>query len=85
VRVQSEGEGKMHFCCCTFRAFFFAEKDDRFLLLYLGTSPANSGIIESIFFDEPVAQKITVEELSTPETIKLDLLLQTKTLSEKVN
>ena len=52
--------------------------------LCLGTSPANSGTIESVFFDEAVGQKIIVEELTTPETLKLDLLLQTKTLSDKV-
>ncbi len=51
----------------------------------LGTSPANSCTGESVFFDEPVQQKIIVQELTTPETIKLDLLIQTKTLSEKVN
>ncbi len=50
--------------------------------MYLGTS---SGTIESVFFDEPVPQKIIVQELTTPETIRLDLLIQTKTLSEKVN
>jgi hypothetical protein len=56
----------------------------RFLLLYLGTSPANSGTIESVVFDETIPQKIIVQELTTPETIKFDLLIQTKTLSEKV-
>ncbi len=53
--------------------------------LYLGTSSANSYTIESVFFDEPIPQKIIVQELTTPETIKLDLLIQTKTLSDKVN
>jgi hypothetical protein len=52
---------------------------------FLGTSPADSGTIESVFFDEPVPHKIIVQELTTPETVKLDLLIQTKTLSEKVN
>ena len=53
-------------------------------VFYLGTSPANSGTIESVFFDEVVTHKIVVQELTTPETLKLDLLLQTKTLSDKV-
>lgn len=48
--------------------------------IYLGTSPANSGTIESVFFDEPISQKIIIKS----DTIKLDILLQTKTLSEKV-
>ncbi|CAF2761299.1 unnamed protein product [Rotaria sp. Silwood2] len=48
------------------------------------SSPANSGTVESVFFDEPVPQKIIVQELTTPETIKLDLLIQTKTLIEKM-
>jgi hypothetical protein len=48
--------------------------------LFLGTSP-----VESVFFDEALPQKIIVQELTTPETIKLDLLIQTKTLSDKVN
>lgn len=38
-----------------------------------------------MFFDEVIPQKIIVQELTTPETLKLDLLIQTKTLSEKVN
>ena len=58
--------------------------EKRSLVLSSGASPADSGTIESVFFDEPTAQQITVHELSTPETVKLDLLLQTKTLSEKV-
>ena len=48
---------------------------------FKGTSPANSG---SVFFDESVPEKISVQQLTTPESIKLDLLLQTKSLSEKV-
>ncbi|CAF4689622.1 unnamed protein product, partial [Rotaria sp. Silwood1] len=48
------------------------------------SSPANSGTVESVFFDEPTSQKIIVQELTTPETIKLDLLIQTKTLIEKM-
>lgn len=52
---------------------------------YLGPSTANSYTAESVFLDEPIAQKIVVQELTTPETLKLDLLIQTKTLSEKVN
>ncbi|CAF3668398.1 unnamed protein product [Rotaria sordida] len=48
------------------------------------SSSANSGTIESVFFDEPIPQKIIVQELTTPETIKLDLLIQTKTLIEKM-
>ena len=50
----------------------------------LGTSPTNSYAVESVFFDEVNPQKIIVQELTTPETLKLDLLIQTKTLSEKV-
>ncbi|CAF0786442.1 unnamed protein product, partial [Didymodactylos carnosus] len=40
--------------------------------------------VSSVFFDEIIPQRITVQELSTPETIKLDLLIQTKNLSEKM-
>ena len=47
-------------------------------------SPANSAAAESVFFDETVPQTITIQELTTPETIKLDLLIQTKTLGGKV-
>ncbi|CAF0915074.1 unnamed protein product [Adineta steineri] len=47
-------------------------------------SPANSGTIESIFFDESVPQTIIVQELTTPETVKLDLLHQTKSLGGKM-
>ncbi|CAF3740085.1 unnamed protein product [Rotaria sp. Silwood1] len=51
---------------------------------FASSSPANSGTVESVFFDEPTSQKIIVQELTTPETIKLDLLIQTKTLIEKM-
>ncbi|CAM2724500.1 unnamed protein product [Rotaria socialis] len=46
------------------------------------TSP--SGTVESVFFDESPQQKIIVQELTTPETVRLDLLIQTKTLAEKM-
>ncbi|CAF1536499.1 unnamed protein product [Adineta ricciae] len=49
-----------------------------------GVSPANSAAAESVFFDETVPQTITIQELTTPETIKLDLLIQTKTLGGKM-
>lgn len=51
---------------------------------HLGVSPDNSGTGESVFLDESVPQKIVVQELTTPETLKLDLLLQTKILADKV-
>ncbi|UJR31845.1 hypothetical protein I4U23_019321 [Adineta vaga] len=47
-------------------------------------SPTNSATAESVIFDESVPQTITVQELTTPETIKLDLLIQTKTLGGKM-
>lgn len=53
-------------------------------VVFLGASPANSGTADSVFFDESAPQTITVQELTTPETIKLDLLIQTKTLGGKV-
>ncbi|CAF4818567.1 unnamed protein product, partial [Rotaria magnacalcarata] len=43
-----------------------------------------SGTVESVFFDESPPRKIIVQELTTPETVRLDLLIQTKTLAEKM-
>jgi hypothetical protein len=54
-------------------------------LLFLGISPANSGTNESLFFDEAVPQQVIVQQLTTPETSELHLLIQTKTLGDKVN
>jgi hypothetical protein len=54
------------------------------LRLYLGISPAYSGTIESVYFDEVIPEKPVVEEITTPETLKLDLLLETKSLRDKV-
>lgn len=63
---------------------FFSSSVD-FQFDFKGSSPANSGTIESVFFDENLPEKIiAVQQLTTPETLKLDLLLQTKSLSEKV-
>ncbi len=53
-------------------------------LFFRGVSPANSGTIESVYFDEVEPKKIFVTELTTPETWKLDLLIETKGLGEKV-
>ena len=55
------------------------------LLLFLGVSPANSGTVESLVFDDTVPQPSIVNELTTPKPAKLDLLIQTKTLGNKVN
>jgi len=64
--------------------FFLILRNTFFLRLYLGTSPAYSGTVESIYFDEVVPEKTAVEEITTPETLKLDLLLGTKSLGDKV-
>ncbi|CAF1963921.1 unnamed protein product [Rotaria magnacalcarata] len=47
-------------------------------------SASPSGTVESVFFDESPPRKIIVQELTTPETVRLDLLIQTKTLAEKM-
>jgi hypothetical protein len=55
-----------------------------FLRLYLGISPSYSGTVESVYFDEVVPEKTIPKEIITPETLKLDLLLGTKSLGDKV-
>ena len=83
-RQQRVEDEKIQFFAARTFCFFSLDSWKNDLRYSAGASPADSGTIESVFFDEATAQQITIHELSTPETVKLDLLLQTKTLSDKV-
>ncbi|UJR14864.1 hypothetical protein I4U23_001849 [Adineta vaga] len=47
-------------------------------------SSANSCTIDSVFYDENVSQKNCTQNLAIPETVKLDLLIQSKTLGDNM-
>jgi hypothetical protein len=71
-------------CSILSLSFFLSLGNFTQYLFFRGVSPANSGTIESVYFDEVEPKKIFVTELTTPETWKLDLLIETKGLGEKV-
>jgi hypothetical protein len=71
-------------CSILSPSFFLSLGNFTQYLFFRGVSPANSGTIESVYFDEVGPKKIFVQELTTPETWKLDLLIETKGLGEKV-
>jgi hypothetical protein len=48
-------------------------------------SSGNSCTLESVFYDEIVRQKTIEQQLTIPETVKLDLLIRAKTLGDNVN
>lgn len=48
-------------------------------------SSANSCTIDSVFYEENSSQKSSVQNLPIPETVTLDLLIQSKTLGDNVS
>ncbi len=79
----------MKYTCYLFNSFFFLFlsliRNTFFLLLFLGMSSGNSCTLESVFYDEILRQKTIEQQLTIPETVKLDLLIRTKTLGDNVN